>query len=323
MKRIVWIVASAFLTSVFTMTLVAQDSTPPPKSFTFGKFSVPGAVVLGVESINNTNSIAGYYMDAAGNYRGFVRSPSRVLTTFTDPGDTQPISFTQGYQINAEGVVTGQFFDSATNNYSGFFYNTGAQTYTTYDVTDQPTGTITAVLGINSTGSQFCGYVTPPPYTVVSAFVNVDGVVTIYAVNSSTHTVCRGINQNGFTVGYYNDASGVSHGYIRSVRGNVTVIDYPDASTTVASLPCGGTGGGTVLSGTSDRGDVSGYYLDASHNEHGFSRSGGGIFQPIDYPGAFQTAGGGTNDNGTVVGSYLDSTCTPSGFIAYRPAGGH
>ena len=131
MKRVVWIVASAVLTGVFTMTLVAQDRTPPPKPFTFRKFSVPGAVVLGVESINNTGSIAGYYMDAAGNYKAFIRSASRVLITFTDPGDIQRISFTQPYQINGEGVVTGQFSNSATNNHSGFFNNARAQTCTT------------------------------------------------------------------------------------------------------------------------------------------------------------------------------------------------
>jgi len=228
-----------------------------------------------------------------------------------------------GYQINAQNVVVGQFFDSTANLYSGFFYNTGTQTYTTYNVPGQPAGTITAVLGINGDSSQFCGYVSPPPYTTVSAFISVSGEVTVYSVNGSTQTECTGMNANGFTVGYYNDSSGVSHGYLRSLKGVITVVEYPGASTTVAPVPCGGMAAGTVLSGTSDREDSSGHYWDADHNEHGFSRTPGGIYQRIDYPGAFQTAGGGTNTHGTVVGYYLNSGCQPSAYIAYRPAGGH
>jgi hypothetical protein len=322
MKRFAWIVRSGFLVGVLTMTAMAQNGAAP-KPFTYGKFSVPGAVILGVESITNAGSISGYYMDAAGNYRGFFRSSSRVLTKFSDPGDTQAITFTQGYQVNAEDVVSGQFFNSAANTYSGFFYNTATQTFTTYDVPDQPAGTITAVLGINSTGSQYCGYVIPPPYTVVSAFISVDGEVTIFSLNGSVHTECTGMNASGSTVGYYNDDLGASHSFIRNPKGVFTAIDYPGASTAAATLPCGGMAGGTVLGGISDRGDVSGHYWDAANNEHGFTRSGGGIYQHIDYPGAFQTAGGGINTHGTVVGYYLDSSCAPSAYIAYRPAGGH
>ena len=157
----------------------------------------------------------------------------------------------------------------------------------------------------------------------MSAFLSVNGVVSIFSVNGSTLTECTGMNAKGFTVGFYNDAAGVSHGYLRSLEGAITVVDYPGASTTAAPLPCGGTAGGTVLSGTSDREDSSGHYWDAQHNEHGFSRTPGGIYNRIDYPGAFQTAGGGTNTHGTVVGYYLDSACNPTAYIAYRPAGGH
>jgi len=317
MKRFVWIASTALLVGVAPLS--AQDSTPP---FTFGTFTISGAVILSPESIGNAGTVSGFYMDASGNYKGFLRSSSKVVTTFTDPGDTQPLTFTQGYQINDQGVVVGQFYNSSENTYSGFFYSTGTKTFTTYDVPGQPAGTITAVLGINTTGSSFCGYVTPPPYTTVSAFVNVSGQVTVYAVSGSTHTECMGMNDSD-SVGYYNDSLGASHGYKRNSKGTITFVNYPGASTAAASLPCGGTGGGTVLAGISDRGDISGFYWDASNNEHGLSLSGGGSLQSFDYPGAFQTAAGGTNIYGTIAGYYLNSACTPTGFLAYRPAGGH
>ncbi len=38
---------------------------------------------------------------------------------------------------------------------------------------------MTAITGINSTGSEFCGYVMPPPYTTASAFISVSGQVTV------------------------------------------------------------------------------------------------------------------------------------------------
>ena len=313
MKRIMCI-------GVLALAAHAQESGV---DFTFSTFSVPGAVVLGVESINDNSVIGGYYMDAAGNYKGFVRSAAKVLTTYADPADTRPLTFTESYQINDAGVAVCQFFNSAENADSGFFYNTGTQTYTTYDVPGQPEGTTTAVLGINSNGSQFCGYLSAPPYTTTSAFISVNGKVTVYSVNGSTLTECTGMNATGFTVGFYNDASGVSHGFMRSLKGAITVVDYPGASTTAAPLPCGGTAGGTVLSGTSDREDTSGYYWDTEHNEHGFARSPDASYSPINYPGAFQTGAGGTNTHGTVVGFYLDTACNPSAYIAYRPAGGH
>ncbi len=214
--------------------------------------------------------------------------------------------------------MAGEFFDSAAGLYSGFFYDSATQAYTGYDVPGQPPGTATAVLGMGDTTAQFCGSVSAPPYTVVSAFISLNGQVTVYSVGGSFRTECTGMNKRGASVGYYNDASGVSHGFERSTGGILTTIDFPGASKVAAALPCGGIGGGTVAAGISDRFDISGHFWDSSNNEHGFARTPGGFFQPIDFPGAFQTGGGGTNNQGTVVGHYRDSACAPSGYIARR-----
>ncbi len=118
----------------------------------------------------------------------------------------------------------------------------------------------------------------------------------------------------------YNDSSGVSHGYIRSQKGVITVVDYPGASTAARALPCGGIAGGTVLSGISDRQDTAGHYWDSSNNEHAFSRTPGGIYQRVDYPGAFRNRRRSHQYAWNRSRPYLDKTCTPSGYIAYRAA---
>jgi hypothetical protein len=291
--------------------------------FLYAAFSIPGAAMLGVESINNTGFISGWYVDLAGNSKAFLRSPGRVLTTFTAPGDTGRPGFTRAYQVNSLGTVAGEYLDAVSGTYSGFLYDSTTQTYTTYNVPGQPAGTRTAILGIGETSEQFCGFVSSPPYTSTSAFVSTDGQVQIFNVGGSVQTICSAMNKYGASVGSYIDASGVSHGYIRTRTGQITVIDVPGASQSASGLPCGGVGGGTALVGISDRFDTAGYFWDTANNEHGFSRTPGGIVNTVDYPGAFQTAGAGPNNPGTVVGQYQDTSCKATAFIARRKPGGH
>jgi hypothetical protein len=187
--------------------------------FLYSSFGVPGAVTLTVQSTNNSGYVTGSFTDKAGVTRGFLRSPTGTLTTLLVP--RTPLSpFTQAFQVNSQGIVAGQFFDPAAGSYSGFFYDSGTQVYTTYNVPGQPQGTTTAILGIGGAVSQFCGYISQPPYSTVNAFVSQNGKVFIYTVDGASLTECTGMNKNGASVGYYNDASGVSHGYLRGFDGH-------------------------------------------------------------------------------------------------------
>jgi len=60
---------------------------------------------------------------------------------------------------------------------------------------------------------------------------------------------------------------------------------------------------------------IVGTYKDAGGHVHGFLYNGGS-FQPIDVPGATDTAALGINDAGIIVGTYKDSSGAIHGFAA-------
>src|SRR5207249_12043628 len=72
------------------------------------------------------------------------------------------------------------------------------------------------------------------------------------------------INQTGAITGSYNDARGVSHGFLRAPDGAFTTFDAPGAGT--------GLGQGTVALSINRNGAITGSYLDATGN-HGFVRT--------------------------------------------------
>lgn len=290
---------------------LAQDTRSGKLRFT--KFSVPGAVVLGVEDINNNGTISGYYTDSAGDTRGFMLPSGGTVATLIDPLDTATPGFTAAYSIDGTGTIVGQFYDAAATTYSGFFYTNG--TFTTYNLPNQPQYTSTSVIGINSKHG-FCGFIFPPPYTATSSFVSSDsGVISTFAVNGSTDSECTAMNDAGTTVGLYSDSAGVYHGFIRNAEGGIAVIDVPGASTVPAAAPCSaGLVAGTVINGINDLGEISGHFWDTSNNEHGFLRNSNGTFTQIDVPGAYQTAGGGLSDEDVMVGHWANSSCVESGY---------
>jgi len=59
----------------------------------------------------------------------------------------------------------------------------------------------------------------------------------------------------------------------------------------------------TDATGVNNTGQVSGYYVDAAGNPHGFLWQNGGL-QTVDYPGAPLTSPGHVNDVGLIIGNY-------------------
>jgi hypothetical protein len=293
-------------------TLWAQDDTD--LTFHFKTFTVPGAVVLNVDAINNGGTISGYFTDAGGDSKGYTRSAKGVVTTLVDPLDTGSPGYTIALQISQKGTVGGEFYDDSTSTYSGFLYKSGA--YTTYNVPNQPKFTSTAIYGVNDAGD-ICGFIFPPPYKVAPAFFRLKGKLHIVKVEKSAQSACVALNQNGDAVGFYLDSAGVDHGFLRTAAGKISTIDVPGAATTPGVAPCvSGNVAGSVAEGINIHGEISGHYWDTAYNEHGFVRTTDGKFHNIDYPGAYQTSGGGLNDAGNVVGHYADKSCNDNGYIA-------
>jgi hypothetical protein len=134
------------------------------------------------------------------------------------------------------------------------------------------------------------------------------------AANQGTFAI--GINALGVTAGYYTDSNGVSHGFLRSPDGSITLFDPPG----VEGLT--GSGQGTVVYGLNPLGAVAGFYLDANFVNHSFLRAPNGSITTFDDPSAGSVVGSyqGTiaydiNVWGTIAGFYRDANDINHGFV--------
>jgi YVTN family beta-propeller protein len=119
----------------------------------------------------------------------------------------------------------------------------------------------------------------------------------------SVDTVPHAINNQGQSVGRFQDAGGVIHGYLRQPDESFVSIDPS----------------GSVLSeafGINDRGVIVGLWQDANSVFHGFTRSPSGSFTTTDFPGATGSQFTGINSSGVLVGVYsLGDPTTNISFI--------
>jgi uncharacterized membrane protein len=86
-----------------------------------------------------------------------------------------------------------------------------------------------------------------PP--AIAGFVLDDGrYQTIDFPGAATLTIAFGVSNRGDIVGYYDDAEGRTHGFVRDLHGRYRTIDVPGAYATVATR-------------INDRGQISGDYF--------------------------------------------------------------
>jgi hypothetical protein len=128
--------------------------------------------------------------------------------------------------------------------------------------------------------------------------------------NEGQGTSPGSINDWGAIVGTYTDTNGLTHGFLRSVDGQITTIDVP--------------GTGTYPEQINNSGVISGFYADANYQGHGFLRSPDGNVTAFDPPpgpaGTVGTYGALINDVGAIAGYYIDSNIVCHGFL--RSPGG-
>ncbi len=120
-------------------------------------------------------------------------------------------------------------------------------------------------------------------------------------IATSQQTNPIAINDSGTVAGQWLDDNG-SHGFIYA-GGKVTTFDVPKAFT-------------TYVTGLNATGEIVGYYLDASHNQHGFIRSAKGIYTTVDLPGSLQgTSLNAISNSGLAVGTGEDGAGYQEAFI--------
>jgi hypothetical protein len=157
-------------------------------------------------SINPEGAITGFYGDANFVFHAFLRAPEGAITTVDVPGG---INGTVASSINPAGTIAGVYSDA--NNVSHGFLRTPEGAFTTFDVP-----------GAQQTGT--------------------NGNIVI--------------NPAGTIAGGY-EANGGLHGFLRTAQGTFTTIDPPGSTFTAPFA-------------MNNRGDVAGFYNDASGNTHGF-----------------------------------------------------
>jgi hypothetical protein len=118
-----------------------------------------------------------------------------------------------------------------------------------------------------------------------------------------------GINNRGDIVGYYTDANGAYHGFVRSARGKFRIIDDP-SSTSAPSA--------TIAQAINDWGTVVGFWFDSNLNSHGFVHQVDGSFATVDPLGDLFAECYHINDLGEVAGDWVDAaTFTWHGMLLH------
>jgi len=127
-------------------------------------------------------------------------------------------------------------------------------------------------------------------------------------------TFPTGINNHGDIVGYYSDAMGGYHGFVRSAHGKFAIINDPSSTSSPAA---------TIAQAMSDAGTVVGFWFDGDGNFHGFVRSREGAFTTVDPAGDIDaecyqqtTVAWAINDLNEFTGYWFDSNAAGHGFVA-------
>jgi hypothetical protein len=255
-------------------------------TFSFHTFDDPADLITptfnNLLGINNQGLIAGFYgSGAAGDpNQGFLLMPSSNTFTVTDfpPSAQNPavhglplpqVSQTQVTGLNDNGIVVGYFYNTNMgvqfDNQFGFFEKNGV--FTEVDNPNTPTT-----------------QPNPNPNNIL------------------IENQLIGVNNNDIAVGFYIDASGLSHGYTYDIKsgGFSANIDDPSA------MSGGIVVGSTVTAAINNKGDIAGFYTNTGPTNtasviHGFVDNHG-VFTTVDAPGATTTELLGLNDQGIAVG---------------------
>lgn len=275
----------------------------------FETFAVPGTPTgtgaLGVEDINDLFQIVGWVQIESGfQYFGWHRGINGQITDLNNPLSTGPKPYTYVASMNNWGTIAGYFYDTAANQFSGFFLRNG--NYQTWNVPGVPAGTDTTIYSLNDFGD-FCGFYEVPPNFAVVPYASIRGkIVTDFNIAGSAGTYPEWINDLGQIAGAWYDSAGTAHGFVREPGGAIRSYDAPGAGSM-----------GTVILGLNVRGWMSGHFWDANNHGHGFVVSPRGNFYQIDVPGAITnlagagTAGGAINDEGFLAGHYEPADGSP------------
>jgi probable HAF family extracellular repeat protein len=123
----------------------------------------------------------------------------------------------------------------------------------------------------------------------------------VHANKTALETDTYAVNDFGTIAGDFVDSSGIQHGMIHGIP--TTSFDYSKCSSGIAAY------------GINKSCTVAGWCSSATGTPIGFTRTKGGIFTDINFPGGTGTEATGINDKGDVVGLYFDANGAQHGFL--------
>ncbi|WP_348261138.1 hypothetical protein P8935_15160 [Telmatobacter sp. DSM 110680] len=121
-------------------------------------------------------------------------------------------------------------------------------------------------------------------------------------------TCPQAINDLGVITGFYGDASGAFHGFVRNAGGEISTFDAPGAA------------GATFATSINVWGTITGYSFDEAGTGHGFVRKSDGTITMFDDSEGGTGPGLGTfpdtiNDEGAIAGVVADPAGFNHGFV--------
>jgi hypothetical protein len=105
-------------------------------------FSIPGATIIAAEGVNDSDTVAGTWVDAGNFIHGFLLYPGGTPISFDFPG----AAATYAFSITDAGTISGEFYDSSGNEH-GFVGPPGG--FVQYDLGGAAQ---TGGLGLNNEG---------------------------------------------------------------------------------------------------------------------------------------------------------------------------
>jgi uncharacterized membrane protein len=281
----------------------APSTSDPNGAFLFRKGGfrplggIRGATATGHVNVNNRGQVVGFYLDAQGVVRSFVKDRHSRVTRFAVRGAVA--TFAGG--INDRGQIAGTWYDPGfqlgqgpplPGTVHGFIRQPNGR-ITTFDLPASFDGT--AVTDINDRG-QVVGQTADSQGRGIGFLREPNGRVTIIDVPGAQKVdYPLALNNRGQVVASYTDAGAPTdrfapdtrHGLVWD-RGRLTRFDVPGSQATAAF-------------GINDQGQITGAYADATGSNHGFLLQRG-RYTTVDAPGRqADSAAWGINDRGQIV----------------------
>lgn len=223
--------------------------------------------------------------------------PYRFITIEIEGGSANAVA----NGINDDGLVTG-YYQEPKSIYHGFVWRDGAVEKVNY-----PGATSTLLYGVNNRGVAIGYY----------ADTNTTQHAVTYSVESRTWKTLPEVPGYSQNEGYGINDDGIAVGSAFEGNTSVAWIWDPDARSYSRFAVPRAVPYSTSPSGLNDKGQIAGYFVDASTGFYrGFLKEYG-TYTVIDYPGALETFLDGINNHGVIQGQiFLNADYVAEGFTA-------